>query len=477
MSLFTGKKNYFSLAILPYKVQVLQLNSKGNKIAKADEVKLEKGIIKDSLVVKTEQLTNLIQKVISENKIKTKNVVIGIPEEKVFTKILDLPKMKRSEIDETVRWQAKEFLPDTLEKSYLDWRIVNNGKKDRLTVLIISIPKKIIDSYIKVVDKLDLKPICVETITVSLARLVAEKEKLNIVTEIQPKDATIALCSGKKILASSVISLTGKENGQGEDYFLKTLTKMTNFYENKFGQKVNHIYLCGKSVNKNLRKEIKNKLKKPIDYCPLEIKNIDSKKANNYSIAISLSRRTIAAPEDQQTINLLPPQIQEKYDQHRKQKALQWALWWVTFLLGLNAGVIISIYLYNQHRLTNLKNKLATQNQQISITKNQAQEINEINQKAKQISNLAEKRDFPQKEFVEIIKAAPEKVTLNNFDYIMAEETIRIGGIAEKRPDLLEFKSNLQEKSQFSSVLIPISSLEKDENLDFTLTLKTNQND
>ncbi len=476
MALFGGKKNYFSLAVLPYKLQVLQLNSRGDKVIKADEVSLSKEIINDGRVVDPKKLAEIVKKLITKNKIKTKNVVIAIPEEKVFTKIVELPKMKRSEIDESVRWQAKEFLPYSLDQSYLDWRIVDQHKKDRLAVLVVSVPKETIDSYIEVVDKLDLKPVCLETITVSLSRLVDDEEKLTIVTEIQPKDATIALCSGKKIMASSVISLTGEENGIGEDYFLKTLTKMVNFYENKFDQEISNIFICGQAVSKNLKKKIAKELKKSSDFCPLKIKNWDFKKANNYSVAISLSRRKITAPEDEQTINLLPPQIQKEYNQQRRLKALQWSFWWLTFFLALVAGGLISIYFYNQNRLAGLEEKMAGQSGQLSLTQKQSQRIKTINEKTEQVENLIETRDFPQRELVEIIKSAPEKVTLTNLEYDMNSQIIRLGGQADQRQDLLDFKKNLQNNELFHSVLIPISSLEKETNLDFSLSLQLTEN-
>jgi type IV pilus assembly protein PilM len=79
--------------------------------------------------------------------IKEKSVGIILPEFSTLVKSFKLPKLKLSEVNEAVRWQAQEFLPTNLDDNVLDWKIVKK-EKDSLEISVVSVYKDILMGFV-----------------------------------------------------------------------------------------------------------------------------------------------------------------------------------------------------------------------------------------------------------------------------------------------------------------------------------------
>ena len=472
MSLFKKTKDYFGLSILPRKLQVVLLDRKGQQVVSWAQASLDEKVVKDSQVVDPKKLAAAIKKLLAKAHITQEKVVVGIPESKAFTKVIFLPKkLKPSELDEAVRWQARSFLPTPLEDSYLDWKLVSDPEDDQHIILTVSVPKKVIDGYVEALHQAGLQPLSFETTSVSLARLIQDQKDLSLIAEVQPTGAILTLASGPRIRASSIVSLTGEENGTGLSYFLETLKKMVNFYEKKYkNKKIRQIYLCGEAATTHLKDQVHRQLKRPAQLCPLKLSNLSVQKASALAVAISLSRRKVASPEDQATINLLPPQIQASYQQVEQDKAIRFALSVLTLSLLVAVGLAASLFFLFQHRLSSLHTAEQAAAPQASLTASASAQISKINLKAQRIVNLAQLRVFPQETLQQVLDAVPPSVILTDLEYDLQTGTISLAGIAPQRQDLLTFKKNLLATKKFGSIVIPLSSLEKEENLTFNLS-------
>jgi hypothetical protein len=305
-----------------------------------------------------------------------------------------------------------------------------------------------------------------------LARLIKEKKELSIIAEVQKEAATLTLCRGFKIMASSAVSLSGKENGIGQSYFLQTIKKMTNFYEDKYQQQIKNVYLCGTAANKDLLKAVEDKLGKSTNKCNLGFSNTKNKKLNQFAVTISLAQRKIAAPEDEQTINLLPPEIQKKYNYEKRKKILHRWIYILTFSIIIVSFISIGSFLYFYSKTNSLKEKREMQMMNLSLTAAKAAKIKNINRQSQRVLNLAKVREFPQETILEIINLIPEGINLTDVEYKIESGQIILAGTASKREELLDLKRQLVKKKEFKGVIIPISNLEKEENLNFSLTFK-----
>ena len=105
-------------------------------------------------------------------KINTRRVALAIPAYRTFTRALQIPKLKPSELQEAVELEAEQYISLPLEELYLDYRVVKQNDED-LELFVVAVPKKIVDSYIDFANILGLEVVLVEPTLSSSGRLFA----------------------------------------------------------------------------------------------------------------------------------------------------------------------------------------------------------------------------------------------------------------------------------------------------------------
>ncbi|MFC1751370.1 PilN domain-containing protein [Pseudomonadota bacterium] len=97
--------------------------------------------------------------------------------------------------------------------------------------------------------------------------------------------------------------------------------------------------------------------------------------------------------------------------------------------------------------------------------------VSSLNKASKTITKLFLKKTAPISAIENITKSAPEGINLNRMQFNTNKGSISIWGIASDRSTLFLYKDNLNQTNQFTSVRIPLSSLEDPRNIEFALTL------
>jgi hypothetical protein len=116
------------------------------------------------------------------NPIRSKHVVIGLPEEQAFIKMVNLPKkLNRSEIQKSLGYQWQSILPIPPDLAYYDFTVIKPSKKPPKTeqnqqVLVIAYPSEIVNTLIAIIKTLGLTPTKVIPASFGLARAFSSKE-------------------------------------------------------------------------------------------------------------------------------------------------------------------------------------------------------------------------------------------------------------------------------------------------------------
>jgi type IV pilus assembly protein PilM len=110
--------------------------------------------------------------------LKTKYVVASLPEEKSFLQVIQMPKMTYEELELAVPFEAENYIPLPISDVYLDFQVISPTKNhlNHSEVLIVAMPKKIVDSYISCFKKAGLIPIIFEAVSEAMARALVKKE-------------------------------------------------------------------------------------------------------------------------------------------------------------------------------------------------------------------------------------------------------------------------------------------------------------
>lgn len=112
-------------------------------------------------------LASVIKKLHKDLQISTKKAVIGIPESQIFSRVIEMPKMKDEELAEALPWEAEQMIPLPLSEVNLDWQILGEVTGadgiPKIKVFLIAAPIIVIQKYQKVIELAGLELAAIET--------------------------------------------------------------------------------------------------------------------------------------------------------------------------------------------------------------------------------------------------------------------------------------------------------------------------
>lgn len=134
------------------------------------------GIISES-DLDLEAVAQSIKNLFAETGINSKEVTIGLPESRIFTRVIyDLPYLSDSELSQAIKYAAEEFIPMPMQDVNLNYQILfrseAKGPKSRTIVFVVAAPKILVDKYLKVLQMAELKVIAIETEMIAISRAV-----------------------------------------------------------------------------------------------------------------------------------------------------------------------------------------------------------------------------------------------------------------------------------------------------------------
>ncbi len=115
--------------------------------------------------------------------ITTRRVALAIPAYRTYTRSLQLPKLKSSELAEAVRLEAEQYISLPLEDLYLDYDIIRQTE-DKTELFVVAVPKTIVDSYLELAQILGLETVLIEPTLSSSGRLFSIGELSDVATVI-----------------------------------------------------------------------------------------------------------------------------------------------------------------------------------------------------------------------------------------------------------------------------------------------------
>lgn len=113
--------------------------------------------------------------------ITTRRTVLAIPASKTFTRTMTLPKLKQADISEAVQLEAEQYIPIPINELYVDHSVISQTDKE-MEVLVVGVPKKIVDSYINLTRLLGLEVVAIETTISAAGRLFVNAEQSDVPT-------------------------------------------------------------------------------------------------------------------------------------------------------------------------------------------------------------------------------------------------------------------------------------------------------
>lgn len=164
-----------------------------------------------------EAVITAIKNLIGEIRPPTKDVIIALPESRIFTRVVyDLPYLSDEELNQAIKYAAEEFVPMPIKDVNLYFQIIYRSPKkepkSRTVVFVIASPKILIDKYIRVVQSAGLKPVAIETELIGVSRVLVgfnDFSPTTLIIQLGASNTDYAVVSEGLILLTRSIATGG----------------------------------------------------------------------------------------------------------------------------------------------------------------------------------------------------------------------------------------------------------------------------
>ncbi|MDP3711839.1 MAG: type IV pilus assembly protein PilM [Mycobacteriales bacterium] len=130
------------------------------------QVALPAGAVRDGEVIDVDTVASAIKQLWAQAKFSTKKVVVGVANQKVVVRQVDLPWLPTAELKKSLAFQVQDFIPMPVEQAILDFHpleeFTNDSGARMLRVLLVAAARDMVGSAIEAVEKAGLQPSMVD---------------------------------------------------------------------------------------------------------------------------------------------------------------------------------------------------------------------------------------------------------------------------------------------------------------------------
>jgi len=241
----TLKPDAFGLDISDLSFKFAKLKKKKNEFSLASfgEGTLKPGLIEQGEIKDQKALVQEIKESLAKvkgEKLSTKYVVVSLPEEKAFLQIIQMPKMGPGELEKAVPFEAENYIPIPIKEVYLDFELVSPMKNnlDHVDILIVAVPKRIVDSYVSCLRQAGLRPFALEVEPFAVARALIRGEKTEapiLILDLGATRTEFSIFSGASLRFTVSIPVSARQISEAIAQKLKIDLHMAEELKKKYG--------------------------------------------------------------------------------------------------------------------------------------------------------------------------------------------------------------------------------------------------
>lgn len=165
MNLFSKKKGVIGIDIGSSSIKMVELKEtkKGYQLASYGIAPIPSEVIVDGAIMDSTAIVDAIKALLAEKKVKTKDVAISVSGHSVIIKKITLPAMTEAELEESIQWEAEQYIPFPISDVNMDFHILEMvSGQPQMDVLIVAVKKDMINDYTAVMAEAGLNPVVVD---------------------------------------------------------------------------------------------------------------------------------------------------------------------------------------------------------------------------------------------------------------------------------------------------------------------------
>jgi type IV pilus assembly protein PilM len=180
MSLLSGVSDFFGLDIGTTAVRMVQLGGSGpvKTLVKYGYIPVNIKTSQSDSKADQQKLVDAIQELLGQAKVATRNVIVGLPSQRVFTTVVDIDRLSPGELEQTIHYQAETLIPTPLTESTLDWAMIGDSPADKtkVEVLLTSVTNDFVETRLDMLEGIGLNVVAFEPDNLALTRAILSPE-------------------------------------------------------------------------------------------------------------------------------------------------------------------------------------------------------------------------------------------------------------------------------------------------------------
>jgi type IV pilus assembly protein PilM len=242
-----GAKGIVGLDIGTSSVKALELRESGKKfqVVNFGVKPIAPQAIVDGAVMDANAIIDAVSELFKEYKFKNKNVAMGISGHSVIVKKISLPEMSFEELEESIHWEAEQYIPFDIDDVNLDFQILEGSKtaeEGRMDVILVAVKKDKIDENVSLVMQAGLTPVIVDLEAFAL------QNAYEINYEMEPGKNVALIDVGAGVMNINVVQ-------SGVSVFTRDISVGGNQYTESIQKELNISYEQAEAVKKGQRVE------------------------------------------------------------------------------------------------------------------------------------------------------------------------------------------------------------------------------
>ena len=159
------RKDLVGLDIGSGALKLVQLKKakRGYLLKKFSVFPLDPELIVDGAVMDAGQVVSAIRELFAKESVKVKNVALSVSGHSVIVKKINLPLMTEEELQESIKWEAEQFIPFDINDVNVDFHVLQTPDAQReegqMQVLLVAVKKDKLMEYTNLVMEAGLNPV------------------------------------------------------------------------------------------------------------------------------------------------------------------------------------------------------------------------------------------------------------------------------------------------------------------------------
>lgn len=174
MSILSGVSSFFGLDIGTTGIRLVELRGSGptRSLVKYAYVPIDVKLAQSDSKSDQQKLAQVLANLVSEARLTTRNVAVGLPNSRVFTTVVDFDRVPQNELENALMYQADSLIPTPPSESKIDWAVTGDSPKDKtkIEVLLSSVPNSFVEQRLDVIESIGLNVIAFEPDNLALSR-------------------------------------------------------------------------------------------------------------------------------------------------------------------------------------------------------------------------------------------------------------------------------------------------------------------